>query len=145
SYGSVLLIWLDLTNRIRLVSPIAIVLPRKRAVRVAPYFPEPLLILIRERDLLYPLGSFPTIAFWDNHADRASMFLREGLAVPFVRQKHVIIVTGSKRQIGGIVVERFEEDELCRRQWLHDGQDVLETDPFPLVVESAPARHTMEV
>ena len=73
------------------------------------------------------------------------MFLREGSAVPFVGQEHVPIVAGFKRQIGGVVVERFEEDELRRSQRLHHGQNVFETDPFPLVVKPAPACHTVKI
>ena len=42
------------------------------------------------------------------------MFLGKRVAVPFICEQHVIIVAGLKRQIGGVVVERFEENELRR-------------------------------
>ena len=71
-------------------SSISIVLPGKGAVRVAPHFPEPFFILIQKDNLFHPLRTFPGIALRDNHADRASVFLREGPAVPFVGQEHVL-------------------------------------------------------
>jgi len=41
--------------------------------------------------------------------------------------------------------ERFKKDELHGRQRLYYGQNVREADPFPLVVESAPACDAVEV
>src|SRR5262245_38995435 len=79
------------------VSPISIVFPRKPAIRVAPYFPEPLFIFIRKCNHFHPLGAFPGITLRDYHTDRASMFFRERSAVPFIRQEHVPIVAGFKR------------------------------------------------
>ena len=41
------------------------------------------------------------------------MFFRKWFAVPFVGEEYVVIVTGLEREVRGVIVIGFEEDELC--------------------------------
>ena len=65
-------------------SSVAVVLPGEGAVGISTHFPESLLISYPRGDLLDRLGAFPGIPLRDDHANRASVFLCERSAVPFV-------------------------------------------------------------
>src|SRR5689334_17891336 len=76
-----------------LVAPVPLLAPRITVDVVAVRLPEPRLLLLVEPDLLDPLGALPEIEMRHEHAGRAAVLGRQGLAV-------VLVDRSEERRVG---------------------------------------------
>src|SRR5712691_3177458 len=76
----------SLRRSLVLLSRVPIVEPRFRGVRVAPHFPEALLVLREKLDLADPLRPFPRVELRRDHAAGTAVLAGQRLAFPRMRE-----------------------------------------------------------
>src|SRR5438445_1566914 len=117
---------------------------RIRRVAVPADLPVSEFFLVRERDGPHPLRALVCVAFRHEEPDGSSVFDRERLAVPLVREQDVGIVEDVERMRRRVAIAASKGRKASGRSDLRALRHFADRDPDPLVVERGPARDAME-
>src|SRR5579864_1207377 len=124
---------------------VAFFVPGIAAIVIAAFFPKPGAIRGDELDPLNPFRALPEIQLRHDRAHRPAMLAWQGLALPGVREKYVVIIEISERKVRRVIVIGMKHDEA--RLWLRlrEAEDVLCANAVPLIVEARPGGNAVNI
>src|SRR5690348_9218570 len=83
-------------------SAIALLFPRIAAIMIAALFPKARAVLRDQFDALDPFRAFPEIELGHDRTHQAAMLVRQRLALPGMRQQHIVVVEIRERKVCGV-------------------------------------------
>src|SRR5690606_30700694 len=94
------------------LSTIALLFPGVGDVVIAAGFPVAGLIALDEANPCQPIGALPEVTIGDQRANRCAVLTLERMTVEAVGDEHVGLERFVQRDVGGVAVMRFEDDEV---------------------------------